>query len=107
MIESSINIQKKSLNRIIFMSTLVLILILMFCLGAYYFGANEFVVKPLISRRRRQNKKISKFFLLYAWGLGLIFLGLLFLTFYLEGIGKLLPSTALIIWIFFFYLKNT
>ena len=45
------------------MLVFLVILIILFCLVAYYFGANEFVVKPLISKRKKQaaSRKIKKF----------------------------------------------
>ena len=45
------------------MTFFLFILIIIFCLLAYYFGANEFVVRPLISKRKKQGKHISKAFL--------------------------------------------
>lgn len=88
------------------MLVFLVILIILFCLVAYYFGANEFVVKPLISRRKKQGKYISKVFLIYSWILGLLFLGLLFLSFYFTGFLKIIPSGILLIWIFAVYIKN-
>ena len=88
------------------MLVFLVILIILFCLVAYYFGANEFVVKPLISRRKKQGKYISKVFLIYSWILGLLFLGLLFLSFYFTGFLKISPSVILLIWIFAVYIKN-
>ncbi|BCO04681.1 hypothetical protein PEG85_03320 [Lactococcus cremoris] len=88
------------------MLVFLVILIILFCLVAYYFGANEFVVKPLISRRKKQGKYISKVFLIYSWILGLLFLGLLFLSFYFTGFLKIIPSVILLIWIFAVYIKN-
>ena len=83
------------------MLVFLVILIILFCLVAYYFGANEFVVKPLISRRKKQGKYISKVFLIYSW-----ILGLLFLSFYFTGFLKIIPSVILLIWIFAVYIKN-
>lgn len=88
------------------MLVFLVILIILFCLVAYYFGANEFVVKPLISRRKKQGKYVSKVFLIYSWILGLLFLGLLFLSFYFTGFLKIIPSVILLIWIFAVYIKN-
>ena len=88
------------------MLVFLVILIILFCLVAYYFGANEFVVKPLISKRKTQGKYISKVFLIYSWSLGLLFLGLLFLSFYFTGFLKIIPSGILLIWIFAVYIKN-
>lgn len=88
------------------MLVFLVILIILFCLVAYYFGANEFVVKPLISKRKKQGKYISKVFLIYSWILGLLFLGLLFLSFYFTGFLKIIPSGILLIWIFAVYIKN-
>ena len=88
------------------MLVFLVILIILFCLVAYYFGANEFVVKPLIARRKKQGKYISKVFLIYSWILGLLFLGLLFLSFYFTGFLKIIPSVILLIWIFAVYIKN-
>lgn len=88
------------------MLVFLVILIILFCLVAYYFGANEFVVKPLISKRKKQGKYISKVFLIYSWILGLLFLGLLFLSFYFTGFLKIIPSVILLIWIFAVYIKN-
>ncbi|NEX53917.1 hypothetical protein GTP07_13200 [Lactococcus lactis] len=93
------------------MLVFLVILIILFCLVAYYFGANEFVVKPLISRRKKQGKYISKVFLIYSWilgllFLGLLFLGLLFLSFYFTSFLKIIPSVILLIWIFAVYIKN-
>lgn len=73
---------------------------------AYYFIANEFVVKSLISRRKSIGQKITKIFLLYAWLIGFCFLALAFLSFYLEGVWEVLPIVILGIWIWFVYLKN-
>lgn len=88
------------------MTFFLFILIIIFCLLAYYFAANEFVVKPLISKRKKQGKYISKAFFIYSWILGLCFLGLLFLSFYLTGFFKIIPSIILLIWILLFYIKN-
>lgn len=88
------------------MLILLFILIIIFCLVAYYFGANEFVVKPLISKRKKQNKEISIIFIIYAWCLGLIFLGLLFMSFYLDNFWKIVSSIILFIWIVTVYIKN-
>ena len=88
------------------MTFFLFILIIIFCLLAYYFGANEFVVRPLISKRKKQGKHISKAFFIYSWILGLCFLGLLFLSFYLTGFFKIIPSIILLIWILLFYIKN-
>lgn len=88
------------------MLVFLVILIIILCLAAYYFGANEFVVKPLISKRKTQGKSISKVFLIYSWILGLSFLGLLFLSFYLTSFLKIIPSVILLIWIFAVYIKN-
>lgn len=88
------------------MLILIGLIILFVVIVSYYFGANEFVVKPLISRRKSKGQKVTKLFLLYAWLLGFGFLVLAFLSFYVDGVWKILPTVILGVWIWFVYLKN-
>ena len=62
--------------------------------------------EELFLLRNKQGKHISKAFFIYSWILGLCFLGLLFLSFYLTGFFKIIPSIILLIWILLFYIKN-
>ena len=84
----------------------IFVILTILCLLAFYFGANEFVVKPLISKRKKQGKELSGIFLVCSWGLGFLFLVLGFLSYYLENPWKIIPLIILVMWIWLIYLKN-